>query len=250
MISLIVGALVGAILIVGAFHVLTTQEYPGVTVHLVGDSTMSEKLASKRPETGWGEPFATMLCDGARMVNHAKNGRSTKSFLSEGLWEDLLAQLRKGDLVLIQFGHNDQKADEPRLFTNAWQDYKKNLQGLVNDTRAKGAEPVLLTSIVRRAFDSSGKLRSTLGDYPAATRQLAKEMSVQLVDLNTMTHQLIETMGPEASRAMFLHLPPGVNANYIEGKQDNSHLSAQGALNVATMTAIDLKAFLPDVICH
>ena len=248
--SLITGTIVGTVLFVTSTHTPTPHDYPGITVHLAGDSTMSTKLASTRPDTGWGEPFAAMICDSTRVVNHARNGRSTKSFLSEGLWKNLVSRLREGDVVLIQFGHNDQKVDKPLLFADAWHNYKDNLQSFVNDSQNKGANPVLLTSIARRAFDSNNVLQSTLGEYPAATRELAREMSVPLIDLNAMTRQLIKTMGPEASKALFLHLPPGVNSNYPEGSQDDTHLNARGALEVAAMAAVELKKSWPDVICH
>ena len=240
----------GAGLMIASILALTPKDYSGITIHLVGDSTMSVKLPLKRPDTGWGEPFAAMLCDGVRVINHARNGRSTTSYLAEGWWREVVTQLSEGDIVLIQFGHNDQKAHDPDLFAAAWRDYKNNLQGFVNETRASGAQPVLLTSIARRAFDSKGELQSTLGDYPAATRKLAKEMSVQLVDLNVMTREFIEALGPEASKALFLHLSPGVNANYIEGKQDDTHLNSQGALEVATMAAVELKKSMPEMICR
>lgn len=247
-IAVMAGMLVSA-LIFGATHWLKPDENVSTTVHMAGDSTMSEKLTSKRPGTGWGEPFARMLCDGIRIVNHAQNGRSTKSFLSEGLWKNLLGQLQQGDIVLIQFGHNDQKSDEARLFAGAQQDYKMNLQSFVNDVRTKDAVPVLLSSIVRRAFDSQGTLLPTLGDYPAVTREVAVAMSVQLVDLNTSTRELVESLGPEVSKDLFIHLAPGVNDNYPQGIQDDTHLSSYGALEVAKMVAIELKKSLPEVIC-
>jgi len=244
----IAGMLVTALIFV-AIHWLGPDENVSTTVHLAGDSTMSEKLASKRPGTGWGEPFARMLCGGFRIANHAQNGRSTKSFLAEGLWKDLLGQLQQGDIVLIQFGHNDQKSDEARLFASAQQEYKKNLQSFVNDVRAKDAVPVLLSSIVRRAFDSQGKLQRTLGDYPAVTREVAIAMSVQLVDLNNSTRELVESLGPESSKDLFIHLAPGVNDNYPQGIQDDTHLSSYGALEVAKLVAIELKKSLPEIIC-
>lgn len=225
-----------------------SENYSGTTIHLAGDSTMSVQLASKRPATGWGEPFASMLCHDVRVINHAKNGRSTKSFISEGLWKDLLAQVRAGDVVVIQFGHNDQKIFHHNLHTSPWQDYRENLQRFVIDSRTLGAEPVLLTSIVRRAFNSQGALEQTLGDYPEATRKVAVAMDVKLIDLNASTHELIAAMGPSASKQWYLHLAPGTE-NYSEGTQDDTHLNSQGALEVATLVATDLKKMLPDLVC-
>jgi len=238
-----------AALIFFAVSMLAPENNSGTTIHLAGDSTMSIKLSSKRPDTGWGEPFASMLCEGVRVINHARNGRSTKSFLSEGLWADLLAEVHAGDTVMIQFGHNDQKISNPILYASPWHDYRENLQSFVIDVRARGAEPVLLTSIVRRVFNPQGELEQTLGDYPTVTREIATEMGVKLIDLNVATHELIAAMGPIASKQLYLHLAPDTNENYAEGKQDDSHLNSQGALKVATMVAVQLEKMLPDLVC-
>lgn len=228
---------------------ISPKHYSGRTIHLAGDSTMSKKLESTRPDTGWGELLTPMLCDDVRVINHAKNGRSTKSFLFENLWADLLTQLQTGDVVMIQFGHNDQKTSEPDLFTRPWHEYKYNLQQFILDVRAQGAEPVLLTSIVRRAFDSQGKLEHTLGDYPAVTRLIADEMTVNLIDLNAMTHDLIKTMGPIDSKNLFLHLTPDTHKNYPAGKQDDTHLNSEGAFKVAELVAEELVKTHPDLVC-
>lgn len=210
---------------------------------------MSQQLLSKRPDTGWGEPFAAMLCEGIRIINHAKNGRSTKSFLSEGLWKKLLAQIQSGDTVMIQFGHNDQKSAEPTLYASPWQDYKDNLQRFVSDVRARGAEPVLLTPIVRRQFNSQGQLERSLGEYPAVTRFVADRMSVISIDLNTATHEAIQAMGPIQSKSLYVHLAPNSHQNYPAGKQDDTHLSSQGAFEVAAMAAGELAETHPNLIC-
>lgn len=232
-----------------AVTMVLPEDFSGTTIHLAGDSTMSIKLASKRPDTGWGEPFASMLCQGVRVINHAKNGRSTKSFLSEGLWKNLLAQVRVGDVVMIQFGHNDQKSANPILYASPWDVYRDNLQSFVVDVKALGAEPVLLTSIVRRAFNLQGKPVQTLGDYPAVTRAVATEMGVNLIDHNALTHELISSMGPIDSSQLYLHLAPGISENYAKGKQDDTHLSSQGASKVAALAAVEFEKIRPDLVC-
>ena len=199
--------------------------------------------------TGWGEPLASMLCDNVRVINYARNGRSTKSFSSEGRWDHLLSQLHKGDVVMIQFGHNDQKIDNPALFTRPWKEYKENLQRFVGDVRDRGADPVLLTSVARRAFNPQGSLDNTLGDYPASTRAVAKSMAVDVIDLNTATRALIEAEGPDASKALYLHLASGVHHNYPEGVQDDTHLSPQGALQVARLVADELQKTQSGLFC-
>ena len=232
-----------------AWLLLTHDSDLNLTIHLAGDSTMAVQRESNRPITGWGEPLASMLCADIRVTNHARNGRSTKSFLSEGRWEHLLSQLHKGDVVMIQFGHNDQKINNPALFTGPWEDYKDNLQRFVSDVRERGADPVLLTPIVRRAFNPQGTLDNTLGDYPASTRAVARTMAVDVIDLNTATKALIEAVGPDASKALYLHLTSGAHQNYPEAVQDDTHLSPQGALQVATLVADELLKTRPGLIC-
>lgn len=248
-IGLVLGALTIGTLFLVVSHFSGTDNHAGVTVHLAGDSTMAGQLASKRPYTGWGEPFATMLCNGARVINHAQNGRSSKSFLSEGLWEALVSKLKNSDVVLIQFGHNDQKSGNESLYEAARDGYKKNLRGFIEDVRAKGAVPVLVTPLVRRTFDSQGELQATLGEYPAVVRKVADAMNVKLIDLNTITRDLLVGMGPLTSRDWFVHLAPGVSKNYPQGKQDDTHLSPLGAREIAGRVAIELRKTMPAVIC-
>lgn len=238
-----------AVLAYLAVKTLTSSDFSGTTIHLAGDSTLSEQLDSERPLTGWGESLPSFLCDGVRVLNHAKNGRSTRSFLSEGLWSNLLAQLRDGDIVKIQFGHNDQKKSNPTLYSDAWQGYQDHLTRFVADVRALGATPVLLTPIVRRDFDLQGELQNTLGDYPSVTRHVANEQKVELIDLNALTSELIQNMGPTESKSIYLHLSPNTHGNYPEGEQDNTHLNAKGAFKVAELSAIELQRIRPDLVC-
>jgi lysophospholipase L1-like esterase len=228
---------------------LVSRNPTGSTIHLVGDSTLAKQLTNRRPLTGWGEPFASMLCDTVKVMNHAKNGSSTKSFLADGHWQRLLKQLRTGDIVMIQFGHNDQKAADDHLYASAWQGYRSNLEHFVNDVRVHGAEPVLLTPIVRRAFDAQGKLQQTHGDYPRAAQAVAADMKVKLIDLNTTTYKLVDAMGPVESKALYLHLAAGDHANYRSGQQDDTHLSPKGALTVATIVTAYLKDAHPGLVC-
>ncbi len=137
-----------------------------VTIHLAGDSTMAAKLPGKRPETGWGEPLSAQFRDGSVIVdNRAKNGRSTRTFIEEGRWHDLLQATKAGDVVLIQFGHNDQSVEKPDRYTPP-RDYARNLERFVADVRARDAMPVLLTPVARRRFDEAGNVAPSHGDYP------------------------------------------------------------------------------------
>lgn len=208
-----------------------------ISLHLAGDSTMSIKRDSARPETGWGEKIASYLRPGVSVVNHAVNGRSTRSFIDQGRWQALLDQLQPNDVVMIQFAHNDQKMIDKKRFTDPWRAYRENLQKFVADVREKEAEPILLTSIARRSFDKHGKLADTLAPYSEVLRDVAAQQKVVLIDLNRSTSELLQQLGPERSKSLYLHLQPGQHPNYPEGEQDDTHLNPQGADRVARMVA-------------
>jgi lysophospholipase L1-like esterase len=144
-----------------------------ITVYLAGDSTLSHKLVTKRPETGWGEALQQYFdVDQVRVENHARNGRSTRTFIEEGRWQALVAKLRPGDYVFIQFGHNDASKDRTDRYTPP-EDYRRNLARFVAEARAKQAHPVLFTPVRRRRFDGEGKLVDTHGEYPDLVRAVA-----------------------------------------------------------------------------
>jgi lysophospholipase L1-like esterase len=208
-------------------------------IFMIGDSTMANKTEKGYPETGWGQVFSTFFNSSVVVDNHAQNGRSSKSFIDEGRWEVVLNQLQKGDLVFIQFGHNDQKDKSPTRFTNPYTQYRFNLKRYVNETRAKGAIPVLFTSIVRRNFNDEGVLIDTHGAYTEVVRSVAAELQVPFVDMQLLTEQLVVGLGVEGSKAIYLHVEPG-HENYPDGKIDNTHLNREGALRLAELAADEL----------
>ncbi|MBP6899354.1 MAG: hypothetical protein KBC73_04640 [Burkholderiaceae bacterium] len=207
-------------------------------LHLVGDSTMADKAPLPlHPERGWGMALRQMLDVPERLVNHAANGRSTRRFVDEGRWAHVLGQLAAGDVVLVQFAHNDMKADDPARYAEAHSDYKAYLQRFIADVRAKGATPLLATSVARRSFDGQGRVQHTLGDYPAVTRQVAAELGVGLIDLNALTTAQLQALGPEASKALFMHIAPGVWDSLPQGLNDNTHYVEAGARATAELAA-------------
>lgn len=214
-----------------------------ISIYTIGDSTMADKdTASNNPETGWGQVLSTFFKpDKVNIENHAKDGRSTKSFIEEGRWQTIVNKLKKGDYVFIQFGHNDEKADQPQLYTDPQTSYKDNLKRFVRETRAKGANPVLLTSIVRRRFDSNGTWTDTHGNYPAAVKALSRELGVPLIDLEEKTRKLVLDEGMDGSKKLFLHFKKGENAKYPEGKTDDTHLSRYGAFAVARLAVEGIR---------
>lgn len=211
------------------------------TIHLAGDSTMAEKLPEKRPETGWGEFLAAQFRDGSvRVDNRAKNGRSTRTFIEEGRWKELLEATAAGDVVLIQFGHNDQSIGKPDRYTPP-ADYERNLQRFVADVRAKGATPVLLTPVARRRFDDAGHLVPSHGEYPDRMRALAARESVALIDMERRSSAVLQERGVEGSKALFLWVAPGASGNYPKGVEDNTHVSPRGAERMAREFAFALR---------
>lgn len=224
--------------------------YPTATLHpalhLVGDSTMADKPPLPlHPERGWGQLLREFMVEPARLVNHAANGRSTRRFVDEGRWPHLLTQLQRGDFVLIQFGHNDQKDDDPRRYAPAQTDFKAYLRSFVHDVRAKGATPLLATPVVRRKFDAQGRIVQTLGEWPQALRDVAAETGVTLIDMNALTAGQLEAAGPEASKALFMWIAPGQWASLPDGRKDDTHYVESGARATAALAAQALKAQVP-----
>ena len=209
-----------------------------IRIHLAGDSTMAAKKADKRPETGWGEMLQPWFDQREVVVrNHAKNGRSTRTFIEEGRWEDLLEQLQPGDYVFIQFGHNDQSAKKVARYTPPDQ-YQANLERFVTDVRARDGNPVLLTPVVRRRFDDEGNFYDSHGEYPGLVRKAAQRTHTALIDMESFSRELVKEYGAEDSKRLYLWLSPGEFGNYPEGLEDNTHFSPRGA-QVMTALVVD-----------
>lgn len=221
--------------LIGSFLFLTcvfafvpVGHHTKIKVWMIGDSTMANKQnPEKNKEWGWGMAFQQFF-DTARVqvMNHALNGRSTKSFIDQKRWQAIYEQLQPGDYVFIQFGHNDEKVDKPEVYADPDSAYKENLTRFVRETREKGAYPVLLTSVVRRKFDENGLLVDTHGRYPHVVRALARSLEVPLIDMQQKTHALVLKMGVEASKNLFM---------ISTGKDDNTHFVKMGAEKVARL---------------
>lgn len=209
---------------------------------LIGDSTMANKEnPDKNPEHGWGQVLPQFFTSGIDIRNHAVNGRSSKSFRTEGRWAAVERQLKKGDFVIIEFGHNDQKLKDSTKFTNPYTQYRANLERYVNETRTKGAIPILMTSIVRRNFNENGVLIDTHKEYPLVVRMVANDMKVPFVDMQLLTEQLEISFGPENSKKLHLHYKEREDPYYPKGKEDDTHLSRLGAEKVAGLAVKNLK---------
>jgi lysophospholipase L1-like esterase len=208
-------------------------------VYLIGDSTIAIKEVKAYPETGWGMPFALFFDSTIVVDNRARNGRSSRTFLEEGLWQPVANDLKAGDYVLIQFGHNDE-VETKKSYTTKEQ-FKANLTRYISETKAKGATPVLLTPAARRKFDSTGKIEGTHDAYATLVRQVAKTQGVALIDLDQKSQQLIQGFGVEGSKLLFNHLKPGEHPNYGAGKTDDTHFSELGARKMAQLVLASIK---------
>ena len=217
---------------------------------LIGDSTCAnKKLDKENPERGWGQLFRALFDETIYVDNHAMNGRSTKSFREEGRWEPIYNNIQPGDYVFIQFGHNDEKVDRPKV-GSVPEVFAENLRRYVRETREKGGIPLLLTPIARRHFTPEGELIKTHGEYPDRVRQVAEEMGVTLLDMEPLTEAWLKSLGDEASRPYFVWVKPGTSPLYPDGRQDNTHLNVQGAHVISRMVADCLKKQVPALAEH
>lgn len=244
------------------------------TVFMIGDSTMANKdTTGGKQERGWGMVLQQYFDNHVVVDNHAVNGRSTKSFINEGRWDKVLAKIKPGDYVFIQFGHNDEKP-QPDRHTDPGSTFDDNLRKFVNDTRSKGGIPVLFNAVVRRNFalkvqknDDDEKLRNldaksgnnvlegdtlydTHGDYRFSPANVAKEMGVVFIDANAITHELEQGLGREASKKLHMIFAPGEHPSLPKGRWDNTHYNIYGANQVAVLLIKAVGDKIPQIKSH
>ncbi|MCD7710147.1 MAG: pectinesterase family protein [Porphyromonadaceae bacterium] len=229
--------------VITAFLALSADQKP--VIYMIGDSTMANKsLAGGNPERGWGHVLPGFFSPEIKIDNRAINGRSSLSFMSQ--WDAIYNQLKKGDYVFIQFGHNDQKK-KPDRYSDPDTAFKNNLRFYINQTREKGATPVLFTSIVRRKFGDDGKLVDTHGRYIPACKEVAEEMNVVCIDLNNSTQHLINQLGDEKSRELFMWVDSGACEAIPNGRKDDTLLKVGGARMVARMAVDSIEKKIPEL---
>jgi len=223
--------------------VLSVRPAPATTVRLflAGDSTMTDQ--ANEPYVGWGQAFPLFVGERAVVANHAESGRALRSFQAEHRLDKILAQLRKDDFVLIQFGHNDQK--EKGEGVGAFTTYAQRLGAYIDAVQAKGGKPVLITAVARRRFDAQGQVVESLGDFPEAVRRVAKERSLPLIDLNASSKQVYQALGVEKSKLALLHYPAGTFPGQTEPLRDDTHFSAYGAYEMARCVTEGIRQGVP-----
>lgn len=211
-----------------------------INLFLAGDSTMSHYEASRAPQMGWGQVVDYYFTDQVLISNEAASGRSTKTFIEEGRLERINQKIGPGDYLFIQFGHNDSKLHSER-YTEPFTTYKENLTKFYRTAKEKNAFPVLLTPVQRRNFTPDGEIIDKHGDYPMAMRALAEELDVPLIDMTEKSTTLLEEIGDEPSKRLFMWLKPGEYSYYPEGEKDNTHFTEYGAKQIAKLVIEGIK---------
>ena len=211
----------------------------GIRIVLVGDSTVTDNK-------GWGPGFKKLLKTGVVCINWAKSGRSSKSFINQGWWVKALAE--KPDYVLIQFGHNDMPGKGPEQETDPATTYFHFMARYVDEARAAGVKPVLVTSMTRRHFTSAGTIKSDLVPYVEAVKKLAGQKAVPLIDLHTRSIEVLNRLGPDGSREFDFGSTPGPYQQPVNS--DKTHLSPKGGDVMGRIVAEDLKKVVPELGLH
>ncbi len=213
---------------------ISIKKVEGVpTVYLAGDSTMVDQ--DKEPWASWGQmlPRFFNTTPGSPLVsiaNNAESGETIMSFQGENRFAKIFSTIKSGDYLFIQFAHNDQKPG--RGFVPI-PEYKELMTKYVEQAKKLGAHPVLVTAMNRREFDDNGKIRETLGEYPQATRDVARAEDVPLIDLNAMSKILFEKLGPQGTLKAFVHYPANTFPAQTQELADNTHFNSYGAYELA-----------------
>ncbi len=218
-----------------SIHSIAIEPIHETTVYLAGDSTVVDQ--DVEPWAAWGQILPRFFRPGVVIANHAESGETIRSFAAEQRLAKVMSLIQPGDYLFIQFAHNDQKPNAVSL-----DDYKTLLADYISQTRAKGATPVLVTSMNRHTFDAAGKITSSLSPYPEAMREVAAVQHTALIDLNAMSKTLFEAMGPEASLNAFMHFAANTIPNHPEAINDDTHFNSYGAYELARCVLHGIRA--------
>jgi lysophospholipase L1-like esterase len=249
--------MITSILILSAFGFKSKVK----TIYLIGDSTVADYSleedyqTKKFPQVGWGQMFQEFFQkDSLKLVanilgnakeikidDRAKGGRSTRTFFQEGRWAAVYKSLQKDDVVMMQFGHNDASVEKTERYVNI-EGYKEFLRLFINQTREKGATPILLTPVARNYPWKDGKLTNVHGDYPQAVKDVAKELNVKLIDLNQLSMDFFSSKGQDyVTTNYFMNFEAGVFPGYPNGQKDNTHFQTAGGKEVAKLVFNAMK---------
>lgn len=223
-------------------------------IFMAGDSTMADKPLFKAVvdsasgdtiqepwlERGWGQLLPEFVDKNTEVHNYALNGRSTKTFREEGVWTKLENELQRGDVVIIQFGHNDASLSKGKRYASP-EEYRNNLLFFIHQAWEKGANPILCTSVARRKY-IDGKLVHSHGVYPYITKSVAKETGVPMIDMEALTYEWLEKTGSKKNASFFHKYAPGVSRLFPKGLDDNTHFNEKGARTAAKFFVQEVKA--------
>ena len=198
------------------------------TVYIAGDSTVVDQ--DKEPWAAWGQMLPNFVTDKISIANNAESGETIKSFVGERRYAKIMSTIKKGDYLMIQFAHNDMKGGPGNV---PIPEYKQIMTRFITEAKAKGATTILVTAMNRRNFDADNKINQTLGEYPQATRDVAAEQHVGLIDLNAMSKTLYEAMGPDGTLKAFVHYPANSFPGQTTELKDDTHFNAYGAYELA-----------------
>jgi lysophospholipase L1-like esterase len=210
----------------------------------LGDSLMQFNKADTYPQTGWVQELNRFLKDekNVAILDFAKNGTSTKSFISLGYYQQALKAAAKGDVIFISFGHNDEKAYDKERYTKPYEEYQENLKRFYSDFTSKGCFVVFFTSVSRLQFNKDGKsLKRSHGEYPQAMKDICLKLHAPCIDLEQLTRDDYEKKGFLSSTKYLMYFEKGRYANYPEGKEDTTHLREEGAMNICSLVVPELK---------
>lgn len=225
----------------------TQPEQKKIKLFIAGDSTAQTYSPEQTLMRGWGQQIGAFFNDNVEVDNRAIGGRSTRSFIYEDRWAGIMEDIRPGDWVMIQFGHNDTSPNAQRHATP--KEYKDNLKKFVTEAREKGANPIILTSIVMRTFED-GELvdrRNRFAEYIQYSRDVAEELDVPLIDVNSLTTELVRSLGDEPSKELYFWIQPGEHPRITEEKKDDTHLREKGADAYAKLITEALKEMKNEV---
>jgi lysophospholipase L1-like esterase len=227
---------------------LEIEPAPGaITVFLAGDSTVTDQQLE--PYAAWGQMLPAFFGPTVAVANHAESGETIHSFVGERRLAKVLSMIKPGDYLLVQFGHNDQKAGPEHL--DAAGGYKEYVRRYVAEARAKGVHPVLVTPMERRNFDAAGRhIVPSLEGYPQAVREAGTELGVPVIDLNARSIAFYEALGPEEAKHAFVHFPAGSFPGQTAPLDDDTHFSAYGAYELAKCVVEEIKARVPALAAH
>jgi lysophospholipase L1-like esterase len=231
------------------------------TIYLIGDSTVADYSLEKNyeskkfPQVGWGQVFQPFFHkDSLKLVSNilgnakevkiddrARGGRSTRTFFQEGRWASVYNSLKKGDVVMMQFGHNDASVEKTERYVNI-EGYKEFLRLFINQTRQKGATPIVMTPVARNYPWKEGKLNNVHGEYPQAAKDVAKELNVKVIDLNELSMTFFSSKGQEyVTQNYFMNFEAGLYEAYPNGQKDNTHFQVKGGTEVARLVFNAMK---------